>query len=164
MARLLLWTGRRHGVGITAFFPLASGILGGRYRPGEGAPADSLMAKRKPGGDRRFTVAAAEAVEELTQLAVARGISLPEFCLAWLMQQPGLTAAILGARKLEYLQAGVRACEVTLSAQELAQVDEIVPPGGSVGTFYDSDVYSPMRQEFRAGAKNAGAFIPDEKA
>lgn len=159
----LMWTARHHGIGITPFSPLGGGILTGKYHPGEGAPSDSNLSRRKPGADERFTEAAVEAVEKLRPLADERGVSLTAFSLAWLMQQPGVTSVIQGVRKLDYLEDGISACEIELTQEELDRIDEIVPPGGRVSNFFDSAVLSPMRQNYRADAENVGAFIPRQE-
>ncbi|MBS3762944.1 MAG: aldo/keto reductase [Planctomycetes bacterium] len=158
----LTWTAIRHGIGITVFSPLAGGILSGKYRPGKGAPEGSRLAGKEPGSDDRFTEEAVKAVEKLRPLAAARSVSVPQFSLAWVMQQPGITAPILGARKLKYIQEGIEACEIELTQEELDAVDEIVPPGGQVSNMYARNVYSPMRQNFRKEARNCGAYIPNQ--
>lgn len=159
----LLWTARRHGVGITVFSPLGEGILSGKYHPDKGAPSDSSLSERTPGEDSRFTEAAVEAVEKLRPLAEERGVSVAELSLAWVMQQPGITSAILGARKLKYIQSGLRACEVELTAEELGRIDEIVSPGGRVSQFYEPFVLKPMREDYRAGIRKTGAYIPRQE-
>lgn len=159
----LMWTARHHGIGITPFSPLAGGILTGKYHPGEGAPSDSNLSKRPPGKDDRFTEAAVEAVEKLRPLANEREVSVTAFSLAWLMQQPGVTSVIQGVRKLDYLDDGIKACDLELSQEELDRVDEIVPPGQRVSKFYEPFVLAPMRQNFRADAKDVGAYIPRQE-
>ena len=155
----------RHGLGITPYMPVASGLLSGKYAPDGSGPEDARMNERTLGEDRIFTREALEVVDKLVPLAEAKGVSLPEFSLAWLMHQPGVTAPILGARKLDYLRAGIRACEITFSDEELAAVDEIRPPGTYVSNFFEPNYYLPMRMAYSSAArrKMAGAFIPDTK-
>ena len=157
----LIWTALRHGLAITPFSPLGGGILSGKYVRGEGAPEDSGLHGRTPGEDSRFTEAAVDAVEKLRPLAEERDLTVAEFSLAWLMHQPGVTAPILGARKVEYLRSGLKASEVELTQEELERVDEIVPPGQYVSDYYDVEIHSPLRQRYREGARNTGAFVPD---
>jgi len=158
----LVWTCLRHGIAITPFYPIASGLLSGKYRLGQAAPEGSRLGKRKPDGDPIFTTAALKAVDQLRPLAEAKGITLAEFSLAWLMQQPGVTAAILGAWKPDYVRSGVKACEVTFTDEELARIDEIVPPGTHLSNYYEPNVYRAMRMGHSAAAREqgAGAFIP----
>ena len=111
----------RYGVGITPYYPIASGLLSGKYRLGREVP-EGRFSKAKLDGSKIFTTKALEAVEKLVPLAEERGVTLAEFSLAWVMQQPGVTSAILGARKLEYLRSGLRACEIELTEEELEAV------------------------------------------
>ena len=161
----LIPTCLRHGVGITPFSPLAAGLLSGKYRLHQ-MPSEGRHARRKLGEDKIFTQGALEAVEKLIPIAERKGITLAELSLAWLMQQPGLTAAILGARNLDYLRSGVNACDVELTQDDLAEIDSIVPPGTHVSNYYETNVYRPFRMAFSSAARGgpgAGAFIPDHK-
>ena len=153
----------RHGIGITPFYPIASGLLSGKYRLAEPKPKDGRLLKRKLDQDEIFTTAALEAVEKLIPVAEDKGITLAELSLAWLMQQPGVTAAILGARKPEYLRSGIRACNVDLTPEDIARIDSVVPPGGHVSNYYEPNVYRPLRMAYSSAARitRAGAFIPD---
>ena len=158
----LVWTALRHGIGITAFMPLGSGLLSGKYHAGEEPPAGSRFAGRKSGEDQTFT-AAVQAVERFRPIAESKGITMAQMALAWLMQQPGVTSAILGAWKAEYVRSAVEACQVTFTADELAQIDEIVPPGGRVRNYYAGNVYQPMRMGYSVAARalpDTGAYIP----
>lgn len=151
----------RHGIAITPFSPLASGLLSGKYRLGKEV-SEGRLAKRKPDSDDIFTTKALEAVGKLIPVAEQRGVSVAELSLAWLMQQPGVTSAILGARTIEYLRSGVKACEITLTDQELTKIDEIVPPGGYVSNYFEANNYLPLRMNYSSEArkKRAGAYIP----
>ena len=159
----LIPTCLRHGVGITPFSPIAGGLLSGKYRLNQQA-AEGRYARRKLDQDKIFTTPALEAVERLVVVAEKKGITLAELSLAWLMQAPGVTAAILGARSVDYLRSGVKAAAVELTEEELAQIDEIVPPGTHVSNYYETNVYRPFRMAFSSAARGgsgAGAFIPD---
>jgi aryl-alcohol dehydrogenase (NADP+) len=140
----LVWTCRRHGVGLVTFSPLAGGILAGKYRKGAKPSPGSRFEGAGP-DHRRLTPAALDAVEELRSLAQARGCSLAELAHAWLEQQPGMTAAIAGPKTVEHLQAAIKGSELTLNEEELALIDRIVPSGKSVSDFYDGVVYARMR-------------------
>ena len=105
-------------------------------------------------------------VEGLVPIAERKGITLAELSLAWLMQQPGVTAAILGARNVDYLKSGVKACEVELTDEDLTDIDAVIPPGANVSNFYETNVYRPFRMAHSSAARGgpgAGAFIPDHK-
>lgn len=132
----LVWTCLRHGIGIVPFGPLAGGVLSGVYRKGETPPEGHRFRTlgQKDGHDR-FTEASLDLVEGLIPLAEARGVSLAEFSLAWLMQRAGVTAPICGPRTVEHLRSAVKACEVELTEGELARVDEVIPPGANVTNY-----------------------------
>ena len=72
------------------------------------------------------------AVEQLQQLADARGIALSQLALAWCMAQPGITSPIIGPRTMEQLEDNLKALDVTLADDDKKQIDAIVPPGGNV--------------------------------
>ena len=90
-------------------------------------------------------------VQKLLPIAEAKGITLAELTHAWLLQQPGIAAPIIGPRTVEHLRSAVRACEVKLSDEELHQIDKIVPPGSTVSHHYDRNVYARMRRAVNAG-------------
>ena len=137
----LVWTCLRHGIGICPFGPLAGGVLSGIYRRGQPAPeGHHFHTLGQRDGHNRYTEQSLDLVEGLIPLAEARGVTLAEFSLAWLMQRPGITAPICGPRTVEHLRSAVKACDIELTDDELARVDEIIPPGANVTdycTLYD---------------------------
>lgn len=154
---------RRHGVAVTPFYPLASGLLSGKYRKASAPGQNPRFMRQFQGGNEKFLAATMDAVEQLAPMAEAREVSLAEFSLAWIMQAEGVTSAILGARKVEYLRAGIKACGLELTADELQRIDEIIPPGTFVKDYYGFNVYSPQRLQYSSSARtsgSAGAYIP----
>ncbi|MGD8240205.1 MAG: aldo/keto reductase, partial [Armatimonadota bacterium] len=137
----LVWTCMRHGIGIVPFGPLAGGVLSGVYRKGEPAPEGHRYKKiGQRDGHERYTEKSMDLVEGLRPLADARDVTLGEFSLAWLMQRPGITSPIAGPRTVEHMRSAIRACDMELTEEELAKVDEIIPPGENVTrycTLYD---------------------------
>lgn len=132
----LVWTCMRHGIGICPFGPLAGGVLSGIYRKGQPAPEGHRFSQvGQRDGHQRYTEASLELVEALIPLAEAHGVTLGEFATAWLMQRPGITSPICGPRTVEHLRSSVRACEVELTAEDLARVDEAIPPGANVTNY-----------------------------
>jgi len=133
----LVWTCMRHGIGICPFGPLAGGVLSGVYRKGEAAPEGHKFKELgQRDGHRRYTEESMEVVGALAPIAEARGVTLAEFSTAWLMQRPGITAPICGPRTIEHLRSSLRACEIELTEEELAKVDEIIPPGENVTNYF----------------------------
>ena len=158
----LVWMGLRQGIGITPYAPLAAGMLSGKYGLDGSAKEGGRFAGVKPGASQIFTGAALQAAADLRAIAQAKGISLAEMSLAWLMHQPAVAAPVVGARTVEYLRSAAKACDVTFAPDELARIDEIVPPGGYVSDFYGANVHAPLRTNYKAGTKG-GAFIPNNR-
>jgi aryl-alcohol dehydrogenase-like predicted oxidoreductase len=130
----VLPTCRRHGMGVIPWSPLAGGWLSGRWRKGQDAP-DSTRADRiparydlsKPENQRKLDVA-----EELAQVAEEAGLSLIELAIAFVLNHPAVTAAIIGPRTMEHLESQLEAADVTIDPAILDRIDEIVPPGSNV--------------------------------
>jgi aryl-alcohol dehydrogenase-like predicted oxidoreductase len=130
----VLATCRRHDMGVIPWSPLAGGWLSGRWRKGEDAPgshrADRLPARYDlslPGNQRKL-----DAVEALAQLADEAGIPLIHLALAFVINHPAVTSAIIGPRTMDHLESQLGAADVTLDAAILDRIDEIVPPGTNV--------------------------------
>jgi len=122
---------RRYGMSVIPWSPLAGGWLSGRYRKGKETPT-SLRAERIPG---RYDMSLPEnqrkleAADRLAQLAEEAGMTLIELALAFVLQHPAVTAAIIGPRTMEQLESQLAAPEIRLDASLLDRIDEIVPPG-----------------------------------
>jgi aryl-alcohol dehydrogenase-like predicted oxidoreductase len=108
------------GVSFLPYFPLASGLLTGKYRRGEAAPAGTRLE-----GSDSLTDEAFEVVEELDELAGERGHTLLELAIAGLASQPAVASVIAGATKPEQVRANAAAAEWELSADELAELSSI---------------------------------------
>ena len=110
---------RRYGLGIVPYFPLASGMLTGKYRKGEPFPPGSRLASASYfagiATDENF-----DYVEALTAFAQARGHSLLELAVAWLAAQEGVASVIAGATTAEQVQANAKAAGWQLTADDLA--------------------------------------------
>ena len=130
----VLPTCRRHGMGVIPWSPLAGGWLSGKWRKGEDAP-DSSRAQRMPA---RYDLSdpanqrKLDAADALGRLADEAGITLIQMALAFVINHPAVTAAIIGPRTMEQLESQLGADEVTLDAELLDRIDEIVPPGTTV--------------------------------
>lgn len=146
----ILPTCAQYGVGVVAYSPLARGVLSGKYRPGEAPPEGSRAAR----GDRRihqtelreesYRVAAA-----LRPLAEAHGRTLTQFALAWILANPLITSAIIGPRTMEQLDDNLGAVGWTLTPDDEAAVDQLVPPGEHTGWGFNDPAY-PVRGRPRA--------------
>jgi aryl-alcohol dehydrogenase-like predicted oxidoreductase len=113
----------RLGVSILPFFPLASGLLTGKYRRGADGPAGSRLAEREQtGSDEQFDV-----VEALEAFAEARGVGILDVAIAGLAAQPAVASVIAGATKPEQIAANVKAIEWQPSEADLAELDRVAP-------------------------------------
>ncbi|HEX4821186.1 MAG TPA: aldo/keto reductase [Acidimicrobiales bacterium] len=116
----------RHGLAILPFFPLASGMLTGKYRRGEEPPAGTRLAgmdderRERALSDKRF-----DTVEALDAFARERGHTLLELAMSWLVGVPHLASVIAGATKPEQVRANVAAVSWTLTDDDRARVDEL---------------------------------------
>lgn len=126
----LLEVCRRYGMGVLPWSPLAGGWLSGRF--GTGKHNTSRRAERLP---QRYDLedpanrAKLDAVDQLALVAEKAGYSLPELAVAFVLNHPAVTSAIIGPRTMEQLTSLLRSPEISLPADVLDQVDEIVPPG-----------------------------------
>ena len=127
----VLPTCERYGMGVIPWSPLAGGWLSGRFRKGSG-DMTSRRATRIPGRydlSRPENQVKLEAATALAELADESGISLIHMALAFVLQHPAVTSAIIGPRTAEHLEGQIGATDVTLSEDVLNRIDEIVKPG-----------------------------------
>ncbi|WP_131787286.1 aldo/keto reductase [Protofrankia symbiont of Coriaria ruscifolia] len=132
--REVLPVAQRYNLAVIPWSPLAGGWLSGRYRKGAELPVSSRSA-RVPGRfdlARPVNIAKLEAVEQLTLLAQEAGLPLVHLALAFVLEHPAITSAIIGPRTLEQLESQLEAVKVTLSPDVLDRIDEIVPPGTTI--------------------------------
>jgi aryl-alcohol dehydrogenase-like predicted oxidoreductase len=126
----VLPTAQRHGMGILTYSPLAGGWLSGSWTADSSptSPARQRLAARfdmsLPDNRRKL-----EAVEQLAQVAHDAGLSMIELAIAFVLNHPAVTAAIIGPRTMEQLETQLPAADVRLDAAVLDRIDELVPPG-----------------------------------
>ncbi|MCC2315918.1 aldo/keto reductase [Cellulomonas xiejunii] len=119
-----------YGLGVLPWSPLAGGWLSGR--PLDGARGDSPRHQRQPGRhdpslpENRTK---AEAVQQLSKVAEAAGLTLLQLALGFVLEHPAVSSAIIGPRTQAHLDAALTALDVRLSADVLDEIDRIVPPG-----------------------------------
>jgi aryl-alcohol dehydrogenase-like predicted oxidoreductase len=124
---------QRHGVGTLTYSPLAGGWLSGRWRKdAASAPTSSARPNARFDMSNSANQRKLDIVEELAQLAEQTGISLIELAIAFVINHPGITAAIVGPRTMEQLHSYLPATETTLPADVLDRIDQLVRPGVTV--------------------------------
>jgi len=124
--REIIPAGLAEGVGQIVYFPLAAGLFTGKYKRGEALPAGSRAEKvGERFTNRWFTEANWRLAEQMQAIADQASISLSHLALAWAMAKPGVTSAIVGASRPEQVVENAGACEVRLSPEVIAQIDQI---------------------------------------
>lgn len=121
------------GVGILPYFPLAYGLLTGKYRRGESAPEDTRLALASQ--TARLHGADWDRIEQLESFADDRGISMLELAIGGLAAQPAVASVIAGVTKPEQVVANVAAAAWTPSAEDLSTLAAIGAPSQSYTTF-----------------------------
>jgi len=122
-----------YGMGVIPWSPLAGGWLSGRF--GQGKENTSARAARVPG---RYDLSLPdnqrklEIVTELASVADEAGLTMVELALAFVLEHPAVSAAIIGPRTMEQLESQLSAPEVRLEASVLDRIDRIVPPGTNI--------------------------------
>jgi aryl-alcohol dehydrogenase-like predicted oxidoreductase len=126
-------------MGAITWSPLCAGWLTGLYRKGRALPTSQRLALIPDRFDMSMPANQAKlgAVEELSLLAEAAGLTLPQLALGFILEHPGVTAAIIGPRTLDQLESYLANGDARLDAATLDRIDEIVPPGT---VFNDADV------------------------
>jgi aryl-alcohol dehydrogenase-like predicted oxidoreductase len=142
--RELLPMAQTYGIATIPWSPLGGGLLTGKYRsdymPQEGRYLD-LEAKQ---WQMRLTPGAFEAVDKLDPIVAKKGCTMAQLSLAWVLGRPGVTSPIIGPRTMEQLEDNLGAIDLPITADDLAKIDEIVPPGSNVSPFYEADFGTPL--------------------
>lgn len=139
----LLPMARTHGIGVCVYSPLAGGMLGGKYR--QNGP-DAFVAGNRfgPGGlgcksTGSFTPQVWEAIERVAAEAEARGCTMAQYALAWVLAQPGVSCALIGASTLEQLEDALGAVEVRFDPtrkEDALPIDSMIHHGGHLVDAY----------------------------
>ena len=139
----------RHGMAVMSYSPLTGGWLSGRWRKDTGqqssSRADRLPARfdlSNPANQRKL-----DAVEQLAQLAEEAGVTLIQLAIAFVLNHPAITAALVGPRTMEQLESQLAAADVVLDEAVLDRIDEIVPPGTTINpadNSFDNPALEPM--------------------
>jgi aryl-alcohol dehydrogenase-like predicted oxidoreductase len=143
----VLPTAQRHGMGILTYSPLGGGWLSGSWTADSSptSPARQRLADRfdmsLPENQRKL-----EAVDQLQQVADDAGLSMIELAIAFVVNHPSVTSAIIGPRTMEQLESQLPGADAVLDATTLDRIDEIVKPGVTINpadTSYGEQVLQP---------------------
>ncbi|KAB1138750.1 aldo/keto reductase family protein [Micromonospora sp. DT46] len=124
-------TSEELGIGQIVWSPIAQGVLSGKYLPGQPPPAGSRATDEKSGAgfiSRFMTDEVLNRVQRLKPLAEQAGLSMAQLAVAWVLQNPNVSSAIVGASRPEQVHDNVKAAGVKLDAELLKAIDEIVDP------------------------------------
>lgn len=114
-----------YNMGLLPYFPLANGLLTGKYKRNAPLPEGARMTRESQRAAEVLTDANWEKTEKLTAFCEARGKTLVELAFSWLAAQPVVSSVIAGATKPEQVEANVKAASWALTAEELAEIDTI---------------------------------------
>jgi aryl-alcohol dehydrogenase-like predicted oxidoreductase len=116
------------GLGQLVFSPLAQGVLTGKYRPGEPPPPGSRAADAEGSSNTAFRRFIGDdvlaAVGRLRPIAARAGLTLPQLAIAWVLQNPGVASAIVGASRPDQLRETVKASGVRLEQPIMAEIEQ----------------------------------------
>ena len=124
LERELLPAVEAYGLGLLPFFPLASGLLTGKYKRKAPPPEGTRFAGSKGLADRYLTDANWQVVERLERFSADRGHTLLELAFSWLLSHPPVASVIAGATKPEQLEQNVKAVDWQLTPEDLAAIDQ----------------------------------------
>jgi voltage-dependent potassium channel beta subunit len=121
---------RQLGIGQVVYSPIAQGVLAGKYKPGEQPPAGTRAATPGDSGfmERFMRDDLLEAVQKLRPIADELGITMAQMAIAWVLREPGVSSAIVGASRPEQVDENVAASGIELSPETLRRIDEILEP------------------------------------
>ncbi len=122
-------TSEELGIGQVVFSPIAQGVLTGKYKPGQAPPAGSRATDEKSGADfisRLMTDDVLTTVQGLQPLAEQVGLTMAQLAVAWVLQNPNVSAAIVGASRPEQVHDNAKAAGVKLDSDLLKAIDEVV--------------------------------------
>jgi aryl-alcohol dehydrogenase-like predicted oxidoreductase len=114
-----------YDLGLLPFFPLASGLLTGKYKRNAPPPEGTRLANTQRLADRYMTEANWPIVEKLGEFAQARGRSLLELAFSWLVSRPYVSSVIAGATRPEQIEQNIKAVDWALTPEEIAEINKI---------------------------------------
>jgi aryl-alcohol dehydrogenase-like predicted oxidoreductase len=114
-----------YDLGLLPFFPLASGLLTGKYKRNAPLPEGTRLANTQRLADRYISETNWAIVEKLSAFAASRGRSMLELAFSWLASRPYVSSVIAGATKPEQIEQNVKAVDWTMTPEEIAEIDKI---------------------------------------
>ncbi len=121
----------KEGIGQVVFSPIAQGVLTGKYRPGQPPPAGSRATDDSGGKNfiaRMLNDDVLTRVQQLEPVAADLGLTMAQLAVAWVLQNPNVSSAIVGASRPEQVRDNVKASGVKLESEVLKKIDDILGP------------------------------------
>ena len=117
-----------NGISQIVWSPLGQGVLSGKYDPDRPPPRDSRAASEEMGGfmDRLMQPEVLRAVQRLKPIAEEAGLTLPQFALAWVLREPNVASAIIGASRPEQVRENAAASGVIVDTQLFLRAEAII--------------------------------------
>jgi aryl-alcohol dehydrogenase-like predicted oxidoreductase len=143
--------GQNLGMGITAWSPLAMGLLSGKYRAG----GEGRLNRDNAEGLGLFTERNIRIVAALSEASDAMGKSMAQIAINWVVTQPGIGAAIIGASRLAQLDDNLGALEFTIPDELRKKLDDV----GAIQPTYPYSLFVP---DYQAGILNTGVSVGDK--
>jgi aryl-alcohol dehydrogenase-like predicted oxidoreductase len=116
----------KYGIGLVPFYPLASGFLTGKYRPGQPGPAGARLTEASPSSNKILSERNFAGLARLEEFCQQSGRTMVEVALGWLVSQPVVSSVIAGATTPEQVEQNIKAGEVRFSTDELEEISKIV--------------------------------------
>jgi len=135
----ILPTVRELGIGFVPYSPLGRGFLTGRWRSIEDMPEDDTRSARFPRFSEENFAKNLVLADRVREVADDKGITPGQLALAWLLAQGDDIVPIPGTKRREYLEDNAGAASVTLTAEDLARVEEAMPRGSAAGERYSEE-------------------------
>ncbi|GII26891.1 aldo/keto reductase family protein [Planotetraspora mira] len=136
----------KEGIGQVVFSPIAQGVLTGKYLPGQPPPSGSRATDESGGANfisRLLHDDVLQRVQDLKPIAADHGLTMAQLAVAWVLQNPNVSSAIVGASRPEQVRDNVKASGVTLDADAMKKIDEVL---GSVVERDPAKTVSPARR------------------
>ncbi|CAB4910651.1 unannotated protein [freshwater metagenome] len=119
----------KEGIGQIVWSPIAQGVLTGKYLPGQKAPAGSRATDKKGGANMISSFMSNQiltAVQKLQPIAKKVDLTLAQLAIAWVLQNPNLSSAIIGATKPAQIKENIKAAGVKLDSSIMAEIDAVL--------------------------------------
>jgi aryl-alcohol dehydrogenase-like predicted oxidoreductase len=146
----ILETCREHGIGVTAYGVLSRGLISGHYQGPVGGARD--FRSRSPRFQGENLARNLGLVEALRGVAAARGVSVAQIAIAWVLSRGDDVVPLVGARRRDRLAESVGALDVTRTPEDLAAIERAVPPGAAAGERYAAAQMASLDSERRGAA------------